>query len=113
MSAIVQRKAVSESVQRVTELYLQRELAEFVLGLTALDLETTQMMLRVLREIEQRWSVEHKRAMTMKELSNALDLLVKNAQTRRQIVQFYESSKSSGERQVLASSKKLIADSPQ
>lgn len=77
----------------VVQLHAQPELADYVLQLEPLGLETTKMMLKVLRHVERRYAAQSGQQLSRAELASVLDTLIRDAPTRQRIVQLYEESK--------------------
>jgi hypothetical protein len=93
MSLIKSGPRVSPQVQAIVDLHAQKALASFVLQLSPLDLEATKMMLSVLQQIEDSCWEQCGREMSREELLSALDKLIKDPDTRHQLVQLYQERK--------------------
>jgi len=94
-SAARAARRLSPQLQAVVDLYTQEPLADYVLQLDPLGLDTTKMMLRVLRQVEESCWREYGRRLGRDELLGALDALIKDSNVRQQIVTLYEQSRRS------------------
>jgi len=83
-------KQHNPQLEAVVELHSNELLANFVLQLDPLSLETTKMMLLVLRQVEATCAAQLGRPLQKQELSAAADLLIKDASARQQIVELYQ-----------------------
>jgi hypothetical protein len=84
---------ISPQLQAIVDLHANQALASFVQELTPLGLETTQMALSVLQQVEESCWRELGRRLERDELLGALDALIRDPSTRHHIVQLYQESK--------------------
>jgi len=80
----------SRQLQAIVELYHQPVLHSFVKGLSAADLDSTKMMLQVLQRIDQSYHEQTLQHLGKEDLLYALDMLIRNPDARRQIVELYQ-----------------------
>lgn len=86
-------KAKSSQLDSVLRLHEDEQLREFILGMDPTTLETSQMLLQVLAQIESSYYAKYQKRIPRPELHSALESLIKDSATRLKVVRWYQAGK--------------------